>query len=97
MWRRRPRPRALKGHGLSHAATTLIPIQAPQGATPFAANLHFSPGTVILSAVASSRSEEATQSKDPYGTADQSTAEGNSDKQVARWGNELPPATALSS
>ena len=46
-----------------------------------------------MSAVASSRSEEATQSKDPYGAANQNTAEGNSDKH-ARLGNELPFFTA---
>jgi hypothetical protein len=31
MYRGRPRPRALKGHGFSHAATTLISVQAPRG------------------------------------------------------------------
>src|SRR5580693_395019 len=73
---RKPRTRDLKGHGFSHAATTLILDSGPARAR------HHShpPGTVILSAVASSRSEEATQSKDPYGAANQNTAEENSAK-----------------
>jgi hypothetical protein len=49
--------------------TTLTPIQAAQGAT--LRGQPISPDTVILSAVASSRSEEVTQSKDPYPLANQ--------------------------
>jgi hypothetical protein len=65
----------------SHATRILISLQDPQARDSIRSQPHFSPGTLILSAVASSRSEEATQSKDPYGAANQNTAEGNSDKK----------------
>jgi hypothetical protein len=83
------RGRLVGGHGFSRATTPRFDSR-PAGRYAVAANPHFSPHTVILSAVASSRSEEATQSKDPYGATNQNTAAGNSDKHVARWGNEPP-------
>jgi hypothetical protein len=69
--RRRARPRDLKEHSLPGGGKTLDSYQGPfrltlpTGATP-PRPTGISPHTVILSAVASSRSEEATQSKDPY-------------------------------
>jgi len=65
--------------------------------------------TVILSAVASSRSEEATQSKDPYVPANLNNAKRNSDKnthwnqsttavilrQRSPWQNQGPPTKDL--
>jgi hypothetical protein len=48
--------------------------------------------TVILSAVASSRSEEATQSKDPYVPANLNNAKRNSDKNT-HWNQSTPPSS----
>jgi hypothetical protein len=56
----------LEGHGFSHAATTLMSIQALTRPRLHRSKPRFSRATVFLSAVASSRSEEATQSKDPW-------------------------------
>jgi len=87
------RGRLVGGHGFSRATTPQFD-SGPAGRYTVAANPHFSPHTVILTALASSRSEEATQSKDPYGATNQNTAEGNSDKHVARRCNKLLSASA---
>jgi hypothetical protein len=53
------------------------------------------PTTVILSAVASSRSEEATQSKDPQVSANPNNAEGNSEQEGTLNHESTAPAVIL--
>jgi hypothetical protein len=84
--------RFVSGHGFSHATTTGSRLR-PRRARP-----SFLPDTVILSAAASSRGEEATESKDPYRQRIKITQKRNSGKAPhSRASNTSPPPVIVES